>query len=80
MCDDELIQCPRCGNPECDPDDEYCFNCGMPLHNPCLDPLCPLNDKQSSPIPLDYCFCPVCGNKTTLYESELIEPRKFISD
>lgn len=68
------IICARCGCPECIEGDTFCFNCGAHLTNYCTDENCP---NSTAGLPLNYCYCPMCGSETELMQIREIEPRKF---
>jgi hypothetical protein len=71
--------CIKCGCPELEEDDNYCWNCGHELDgNYCSNGHCVLNngDVRIS-CAEDACYCHVCGSKTKYYASELIKPVVF---
>lgn len=70
----EKKTCPKCGNPDCDVHDEYCFNCGTDLKNCCINESCNEFDVE---LPGDFCYCPSCGQKTFFYEQGYIQPVEF---
>ena len=81
-------ECPHCGWPDCEGYSQYCQNCGKPLWNHCTDPKCPNaeiheeyigtgeidEDTGLGTLPPEYCYCPLCGNKSYFYEQGLISP------
>ncbi len=75
--DAKKIICPHCGNPECEVEDTYCFNCGNPLFNYCTDVTCPFSDLDSGGLRPSDVFCPTCGAPSTFYKGGFIQPRSF---
>ncbi|MBS5784051.1 MAG: hypothetical protein KID04_14410 [Clostridium sp.] len=70
--------CPKCGNPDCEETDEFCFNCGILLKNHCSDERCISNsDGDYTELPENFCFCPICGAKTEYYENGYITPTSY---
>lgn len=77
----DVTTCPKCGNPECALDDYYCFNCGADLGNYCSNENCVMNDEDEDEerrLNRNYCFCPVCGSKTTHMQAGYIKPQEFV--
>lgn len=79
MNENNFISCPTCGNPKCNAEDTFCFNCGNPIQNKCSNPMCSWSEKENRSLPLNYCFCPECGSETTLMQSGHIKPQAFNS-
>lgn len=76
---DTKVKCTKCGNPNCDLDDQFCFNCGANLTNYCSNENCIVNDADNPGLPKNYCFCPICGSKTTYMVNGFISPEEFSS-
>lgn len=76
---DEYITCPKCHNPHCQEDDNFCFNCGFELGNCCENPDCELNlgAEDLAELPEDWCFCNRCGKPSRYYAAALIEQLTF---
>lgn len=74
---ERLMTCPKCGNPQCDIEDAYCFNCGVELKNYCSNPECIENAVEDPGFPHNYCFCPSCGSETTYKKNGHITPMTF---
>lgn len=73
----DKITCVSCGNPECEYDDIFCFNCGIELRNYCTNQECAQNNAEDPELPWNYCFCPSCGSETTYKANGCIEPKTF---
>lgn len=76
---DEKVACELCGNPECGCDDIFCSNCGAELKTYCTNNECDQNKADCPELPAHYCYCPICGSKTTFMEKGYIKPRTFPS-
>lgn len=74
---DTKTKCAKCGNPDCDLDDHFCFNCGANLINYCSNEDCIVNDADTPGLPRNYCFCPVCGSQTKYMVNGYISPKEF---
>lgn len=72
----DAMVCPHCNCPDCGEEENYCYNCGRPLHNYCLDPNCPNSEKGGGLRPTDV-FCPCCGANSRFLREGYIEPRQF---
>ena len=76
MAETEAFVCPHCGNPECEEDDQYCFNCGKPLRNYCINQGCGISLGSIELMPY-MCYCPECGEETLFMKLEYISPQIF---
>ena len=76
--EDKKIVCPNCGNPNCCQDDTYCFNCGAPLKNYCVNENCAINaGDEFGELPPYMCYCPECGEETFFTKQGYIVPQVF---
>lgn len=79
---DKKRSCPNCGNPNCEEDHDYCWNCGIELQNCCTNAECPqlgLTDEDEYVVilPDHFTFCPYCGSQTRLAREGYISPLSF---
>lgn len=75
----DLVKCWSCKKPDCNDTDEYCSNCGVPLHNFCTNPECPCSNEDDLEMELeaDNCFCPHCGYHTLFMTEGLITQKTY---
>ncbi len=70
--------CIKCGCPELEEHDEYCWNCGQQVDgNFCPNSNCALNNGDSIPCPANASFCPSCGSETTYKIEGLVSTIDF---
>lgn len=79
---DTKITCPKCNNPDCGQEDEYCWNCGAELINYCTNPECPQlavldGTEPSVVLPSNFTFCPYCGSPTHFSKIGYTFPLEF---
>lgn len=80
---DENRTCPKCGNPECDVDDSYCWNCGIRLGNCCENEDCYMEGQVESEnggivdLPENHVYCPYCGELTRYGKAGYIHETVF---
>ena len=78
----EKIVCPKCHNPRCESDHDYCWNCGYELGNYCTNTECPQIglsdvDEYVVQLPSDYAHCPYCGHPSRYALDGYIAPLEF---
>lgn len=73
----EKFTCPHCGNPDCNVEAIFCFNCGKYLHNRCSYAICPLADSDAGDLNPNMVFCPECGSPSTFSNAGYISPKEF---
>lgn len=79
---DHKTTCPKCGNPNCEADHSFCWNCGLELGNCCENPECPVlgaTDEDESVVNLnsEYVYCPYCGKETRYATLRLVQQMDF---
>lgn len=69
------IVCTNCGFDRHLENPAYCQNCGLELNgNYCPNEYCNFNNGESISLPLDACYCPDCGSKSTFFTEGIIKP------
>lgn len=79
---DEKFTCPKCGNPNCEADHSYCWNCGIELGNCCENENCFSAGQTDAEhgvldLPDNYVYCPYCGELTRYGKAGHIRETEF---
>lgn len=65
----KLKECPNCHNEETYIEGNFCQICGVNLVNKCSNPNC----SYTNSLPPNARYCPVCGNTSTFFNSNLLK-------
>ena len=78
----KLLECPKCGNEEIEPDGDFCKICGFPLVNYCASTVVEGEGEERSirmpcekgkVLPSNARYCPYCGNETSFLQNKILE-------
>lgn len=80
---DEKRICPKCGNPDCDVTDNYCWNCGLESGNCCENENCFAAGQTEArngvlDLPDNYSYCPYCGEPTRYAKGGFLKEIDFL--